>query len=307
MSYNICMVVGIIISLLWLLVFAALTPKRGELSRFERHRREEKGGGIDVERELHYAEIVSLKQVGVVLGVVGVVAFSVATLGWPLGLLVSLVVAFIYGRVASFRPIRRWVDRFYRSRERRVFAFVDKTQWLFRVIQVYVPTVPDSRLASREELKYLIENGHSILGEHEIKALTAHLSLVEVVARDAMTPVEHVKTIAQSELLGPLVLDDLHKTGHSRFPVTSVNGEVVGVLHVDELFTLDTIAKHTSRVETVMDRRKLFVEDTDSLEHVLHELVAHNLTLAIVQNEMGETQGIVTLSDCLRYIFGYKF
>ena len=39
-----------------------------------------------------------------------------------------------------------------------------------------------------------------------------------------MTPRNEIKTIKKSEILGPLVLDDLHKTGHSRFPV--IDGDV---------------------------------------------------------------------------------
>lgn len=54
-----------------------------------------------------------------------------------------------------------------------------------------------------------------------------------------MTPRNVLETIGKDEVIGPLMLDELHRTGHSRFPV--IDGDidhVIGVLHIKELLTL---------------------------------------------------------------------
>ena len=57
---------------------------------------------------------------------------------------------------------------------------------------------------------------------------------------EIMTPRSMIESVPMNELLGPLVLDDLHKKGYSRFPV--IDGDidhVVGVLRIQDLLTID--------------------------------------------------------------------
>ena len=53
-----------------------------------------------------------------------------------------------------------------------------------------------------------------------------------------MTPRGVMNTVAKEDVIGPLLLDELHKTGHSRFPVTDGDiDHIVGILHIRSLLT----------------------------------------------------------------------
>ena len=122
-----------------------------------------------------------------------------------------------------------------------------------------------------------------------------------------MTPKSVVETIRQGEILGPLVLDDLHKTGHSRFPV--IDGDidhVVGILHLRDVLTLDTNRKHTAKVETAMDKRVHYIRQDHTLPQALAAFLSTHHHMFIVINEFRETVGILTLEDVLESLIGRR-
>ena len=69
-----------------------------------------------------------------------------------------------------------------------------------------------------------------------------------------MTPWKGVASVDNKELLGPLVLDDLHKSGHYRFPaVEKSSQDIVGVLNIRSLVDV-SVSNHTQRVDHAMSR-----------------------------------------------------
>jgi CBS domain containing-hemolysin-like protein len=55
-----------------------------------------------------------------------------------------------------------------------------------------------------------------------------------------MTPRNDLKLVKASDAVGPLLMDELHSSGHSRFPVTSDSGktespEIIGTLYLNNL------------------------------------------------------------------------
>ena len=145
------------------------------------------------------------------------------------------------------------------------------------------------------------------IGESTKKLILSGLSFDGRSVHEIMTPKSVVDTIQNTEMLGPLVLDDLHKTGHSRFPV--VDGDidhVVGVLYVHDVLTLDTSKKHTSKVETAMSKKVYYIREDHSLGQALTAFLSTHHHLFIVINEFRETVGIVTLEDTLEALLGRR-
>ena len=107
-------------------------------------------------------------------------------------------------------------------------------------------------------------------------------------------------------MIGPLLLDELHKTGHSRFPVTDGDiDHIVGILHIRSLLTLDN-GKKTSRVETAMDKKIYFINQNQKLERALSAFIKTRHHMFIVVNDYRETAGILTLEDTLEALLGRK-
>jgi magnesium and cobalt transporter len=121
-----------------------------------------------------------------------------------------------------------------------------------------------------------------------------------------MTPRGVIDTIGKKELLGPLVLDDLHKTGHSRFPVTDGDiDHIVGVLHIQDLLVLDA-RQRSATAEKAMEPRVFYIREDQTLDHALTAFLRTRHHLFVVVNEFRETVGIVSLEDVIETLLGRK-
>ena len=72
-----------------------------------------------------------------------------------------------------------------------------------------------------------------------MKRLKASLAFDGRVVGDIMTPKSQIVTADAHDTLGPLVMSELHKSGHSRYPV--IDGDIdhiVGMLYLKELIDL---------------------------------------------------------------------
>ena len=160
------------------------------------------------------------------------------------------------------------------------------------------------RAASKAELAHIIQQSAGVLSKDELLRLLAGMTLDADAVQDVMTPVSVIDTIGVGDGLGPLVLDALHKTGHSRFPV--IDGDVhhiVGILYLHDIINLKS-AKAT--VRDAMDKRVHYIHENQSLEHALHGFLTTHRHLFVVVNDYRETVGVVTLEDVLERLLGKK-
>jgi putative hemolysin len=92
---------------------------------------------------------------------------------------------------------------------------------------------------------------------------------------------------------------------YTRYPVYGESlDEIVGILHVRDLFAA-LMDRGIAEVQiTDLVRQVYFVPETKDLASLLAEFRAQNLHLAIVLDEYGSMEGIVTLEDLLEEIVG---
>jgi CBS domain containing-hemolysin-like protein len=123
--------------------------------------------------------------------------------------------------------------------------------------------------------------------------------------KEIMHPRSKIDSIGAKELLGPLVLDALHKTGHTRFPVVDKDiDHVIGVLHVRDLLSLDT--KRSLTAEKAMEPRVFYIHQDQTLHHALMAFLRTYHHLFIVVNDDQETVGILSLEDTIETLIGRK-
>jgi CBS domain containing-hemolysin-like protein len=160
-------------------------------------------------------------------------------------------------------------------------------------------------IASREELEQLLRK-ETVLAESEKQLLLHGLTFGERRVIEIMTPRSVIDSINEKELLGPLVLDDLHKTGHSRFPV--IQGDidhVVGVLHIRDLFVLDAKQRSTTAAKA-MEPRVFYIREDQSLQSALAAFLRTHHHLFVVVNEFRETVGLLSLEDVIEALLGRR-
>ena len=122
-----------------------------------------------------------------------------------------------------------------------------------------------------------------------------------------MTPRRLVKMVVASDPIGPVLMDELHDSGFSRFPVVkeaskTANPEIVGMLYMHDL--VGHLEK--GRVRDVMKKKVYFINETQSLKEALAAFIRTEHQLLVVVNNFEEIVGIITIEDVLEQILGEK-
>jgi putative hemolysin len=119
-----------------------------------------------------------------------------------------------------------------------------------------------------------------------------------------MTKRKDIVSVKHTELLGPLVLDDLHRSGYTRFPVMrGTIDTVTGILDISQLLDV-TVTKRSETVEKSMTSEVLHVEADEPLPVALDLLQKSHQHMLIVVDSDGKTAGLVTLSDITGSLLG---
>jgi CBS domain containing-hemolysin-like protein len=122
-------------------------------------------------------------------------------------------------------------------------------------------------------------------------------------AAEAMTPRVDIIGIAASEPVAS-VIALVRQTGKSRFPVYEQTlDQVVGVITVIEVLGVPPSQRASTPVRAVA-RDAVLVPDSLDLDGVLGTLQAAGADIAIVVDEYGGTDGLVTLEDLVEELVG---
>jgi len=303
------MIIVTVIAFVALVVVAAMRPSRADMSRFELERRasDMDAGAIELlRREMLLGDISTLLRILTTLLLIIVVLLSVATFGWFFGTLAAVVVALEYGAVARVKPFSGWAQRLYEKYEPQILDIVEKMDVVMRFLRgVSFDSQPAAKLHSREEIAHAIDESDAMLNKDEKTFIKNSLIFKDKLVSEVMTPRSVIDSIKKDELLGPLVLDSLHKTGHSRFPV--VDGDidhVVGILYVREIMALQK--KDSSTAEKAMNSKVFYIREDQTLQHALMAFLKTRHHLFVVVNEFRETVGLLTLEDVIEALLGQK-
>ena len=168
------------------------------------------------------------------------------------------------------------------------------------------PPGADDEVLSEAELRMLVSQStrHGEIEEQEQEMLYKVFDFADKEASDVMVPRPEV--VALSVDLPPEnCLEAVMDSPYTRYPVYKETlDNVVGILHVRDLFSaLRDRGMHEVRVEELV-RPAHIVPETKDLAALLTEFRRTNQHMAIVVDEYGEMEGIVTLEDLLEEIVG---
>ena len=293
---------------LWLIVVSlqALRLSPTAISHFELNRRVRSGDPeaqmID-EREQFLSRLRTLRDVIQTIVWVLAVVLTVSSLGWVIGGTTAVVVTLFITALSRSELLGRIAERVYAPYEQFLLRLIKSWRWL-DWLRGYSVSKIDSVIASKEELVRLLQQSPGVLTHDESMRFYANLALDDRTVADIMTPISVVDTADVHDTLGPLVLDDLHKTGHSRFPV--IDGDVhhvVGVLYLHDLVDLN---RNKKTVADAMDSRVHYIHEAQSLTHALHGFLRTHRHLFVVVNDYRETVGVLTLEDVVEELLGQK-
>jgi putative hemolysin len=154
---------------------------------------------------------------------------------------------------------------------------------------------------SEEELLDLVA-GHAALSAEERDIVEEVFNASERQVHEVMVPRTEVDFMDVSLTIGKAIELAVDKA-HSRYPVIrGSSDEVIGFIHVRDLLDTSLASKSTKIIEIV--RSIMFLPGTKGVLPALTEMREQGQHVAIVLDEYGGTDGIVTLEDLVECLIG---
>jgi magnesium and cobalt exporter, CNNM family len=168
------------------------------------------------------------------------------------------------------------------------------------------PPGADDDVLSEAELRMVVSQStqHGQIEQQEQEMLYKVFDFADKEAADVMVPRPEVVALS-IDLPPEQALEAVMDAPFTRYPVyRSTLDDIVGILHVRDLFhALRERGMAEVKIEDIV-RPAHIVPETKDLAALLTEFRRANQHLAIVVDEYGEMEGIVTLEDLLEEIVG---
>lgn len=226
---------------------------------------------------------------------------------------VVTTVILIFGEITPKSLAARYPERFSLAVAPTVYQlsrilspiarlFTAITRGLFRLFRV--PVTPSVSAVTEDDIRALAELSfvEGEIEEVEREIIDALFTLADRPVRDVMTPRVHIVTLTE-----PVTLDQVRKavaaTGHSRYLVASGDLDALsGVLYVKDLLQLPDSAPPEQIARLL--RTPTYIPDSMSVLRVLHTLRTGRSAFAVVLDEHGGVDGLVTIKDLVSELVG---
>ena len=158
---------------------------------------------------------------------------------------------------------------------------------------------------TEEDIKGVIDQGleEKALEKEEMELVHGALKFDDTVIRSVMTP--RTKMFAlNSKMLLFEALPQINKSGYSRIPIFGdTKDDIIGFIHVRDILKELEKDNKMSSLEQIA-RKPVFASQEKMISSLLKEMQGRKTHMAIVVDEHGGVEGLVTLEDLLEEIVG---
>jgi Mg2+/Co2+ transporter CorB len=189
--------------------------------------------------------------------------------------------------------------------------FTTAIEFIVRQMLKLTPTEADDRaniLAAHEEIRGTIDlqAKEGTVAKMDAEMLGGVLDLRDLEVSDIMVHRTKMETINADDP-PERILDQIIKSQYTRVPIWKDEPEnIVGVLHTKDLLGALAKAGWNPAALDIMQSviQPWFVPDTTSVKAQLAQFLKKKTQMALVVDEYGEVQGLITLEDILEEIVG---
>ena len=158
---------------------------------------------------------------------------------------------------------------------------------------------------TEEDIKGIVEQGlaDKALEKDETDLVHGALEFDDIVVRSVMTPRTKMFCLPERMLLSD-ALPLINQNAHSRIPIYGKDlDDITGFVHVRDILLE---MEKDSRMVTLhqLARKPVFVSQEKMVSSMLKEMQGRKTHMAIVMDEHGGVEGLVTLEDLLEEIVG---
>ena len=193
---------------------------------------------------------------------------------------------------------------------------VKSASWIIRVIQMIVNGVlrlagvgaPASPLSAEEEIRGAIDlhAAEGGVGKDDHLRLVGALDLKDLTVEDVMIHRKNIYMLDADLEPRQLIMKAL-SSPHTRLPLyRGEKEEIIGILHAKDLLRAALpLGGDVSKLDLDSILRKpWFVPETTPVQEQLSQFLSRGQHFALVIDEYGELQGLITLEDILEEIVG---
>ncbi|HUS21173.1 MAG TPA: hemolysin family protein [Aeromicrobium sp.] len=237
------------------------------------------------------------------------------TVAYGIALVVSTIVTMLVGElipknIAVALPMAtaaatQWPQR----------AFTRVMAWPIRVLNGVANAIvrmlgvePKEELRSARqptELRSLVlrSAAQGAIDDETAELVARSIAFGDRTAADVRTPRVRV-TFLEAKDTAADVIEAARATGHSRFPVIDRGpDDVVGIVHIKQAVSVEPERRRSVRLSEIADPATT-VPDSIELDPLLTLLREQGMQMAVVVDEYGGTDGVVTLEDLVEEIVG---
>jgi CBS domain containing-hemolysin-like protein len=162
----------------------------------------------------------------------------------------------------------------------------------------------EGEIHSPEELRMMVEQGKKsgVIEARKYEIIRNAFDFAERTARQAMVPRTHVFGVNRVVPVGQSI-DKILENGYSRVPVfEGTIDHIVGIIFTKDL--LPKLKKRSDfRIEDIM-RPAHYIAANKKLIDIMRDFQKQHIQFAIVVDEFGGTEGVITMEDILEELVG---
>jgi len=203
-------------------------------------------------------------------------------------------------------PLAIWVagpiDRLARLTSLLVRCLTASNRFVLRLLGQ--KGADERAFVSEEEVKHMLQEGRvqGVFDQTEQELIHSVFEFTEASVKEVMIPRPRIQAI-DVETPVEQVLAYIIETGKSRYPVyRNTLDEVLGILYDKDLFRL--LAEKKPIVLAEILRPAFFSPETAQVSRLLKQMQKRRMPMALVVDEYGGVEGLVTIEDLIEEIVG---
>lgn len=237
------------------------------------------------------------------------------SIGFPISIGITTFVLLIFGEILPKNIAKIHGEKLFKSTlwitNISFYALYPLVNFLGKMSDYFIRKIGNTQttegseyVTSEREVQFLIDyiDEKGLIEKDKTSMLKSIFKLGTTPAKEIMIPATSIISIS-IETTPEQALEIFKKYQYSRFPVYDGNlDNVIGMLHQKDLFT--ALFHHEKIALVDILRPILFIPETLKVNQLLREFKVKHMHIAIVIDEHGGIEGLVTLEDVLEEIVG---
>jgi putative hemolysin len=164
----------------------------------------------------------------------------------------------------------------------------------------------ETSYVTRDEIQDIIETGEreGVIAEDEREMLQRIFRFNNTIAKEVMTPRLDVTAVTTDASIQEAI-ETCVQSGHARVPVCEGSlDNVIGTVHIRDLVRDLNYGESGDLTIEDLIRPTLHVPESKNVDELLTEMRSDRMRIAIVVDEFGTTEGLVSVEDMIEEIVG---